>query len=94
MPRGRKLTSFTDPEVAVPLSEAEVLIKGGELAAKNQEIDKVKADAAAEASSARKKIRALDAERRILAESVRTRTRKEPAQAKFFDGNSKQKHAD
>lgn len=72
MGRGRKLTEFKPQQIAYPISEAERSLKGKALADMCGEIDKLRADAADAAGIARKKIRALDKERRLLAECVRT----------------------
>lgn len=72
MGRRRKLTEFTPQQVPFALSEAEQRIKAKELADLFQEIDKARADAADAASSARKHVRALTKQARILAECVRT----------------------
>jgi hypothetical protein len=84
MPRGRrKVVEFTEPQIAVPLSEGEQHVKGKELADICAEIDKLRADAAEHAGAERKKIRALDKRRRQLGECVRTGTEMRPAQQEF-----------
>lgn len=79
----RKLTEFTSPQIAVPLSEAEQRVKAMELAQMCGEIDKLRADAAANASAERKKIRALTKQQRLLAECVRTGNEMRDAQLEF-----------
>lgn len=83
MARGRKITTFTEPMVAMPLNDGEVSAKSNELADVCGQIDTLKADAAAHASTERKKVRALELRRRVLAECVRTRSEQRPAQAEL-----------
>lgn len=83
MPRAQKLTTFVDAQVAVPLSDDKVAIKAEELAKICAEIDTLKAAVATASSSARKKIRALTDEQRLLAECVRTHTEKIDPQLEF-----------
>lgn len=84
MPRKMKgtmpVTTFTEGQIAVPLSEPEVSAKANELADVCGQIDKLRADAAEHAGSERKKVRALELRRRQLAECVRTRTEMQAAQ--------------
>lgn len=89
---GRKKTeSFAAGMVPTDLSEAEQRIKATELAQVVQEIDKLRADAADAASSARKKIRALTSRQRVLAECVRTGTELVDAQEELFGGGKRKK---
>lgn len=81
--KGRKLTEFVDPQVAVPLSEAEQHAKAIDLARLCAEIDKLRADAADSAATQRKKIRALEKQRRLTAECVATGNEMRDAQQTF-----------
>jgi hypothetical protein len=80
MPRGRKLTEFSQPMIDVPLNADDQARKARELAELCGDIDKDRADAAEAASSARKRIRAMEKRRRVLADCVRTGVEKRPAQ--------------
>lgn len=80
MARPRKVTEFSEPTVAVALDEAQLAIKSKDLARICGEIDKIRADAADHAGTQRKKVRALEKERRVLAECVRTGEEQQPAQ--------------
>lgn len=84
MGRPRKVTEFTEPQVAFPLDDKEQHAKARELAELCDEIDRQRASASADASGARKSIRALEKRRRLLAECVRTGTEKRNAQEKLF----------
>lgn len=95
MARGRKLTEFVSPQVAFPLDEKEQRVRAHELADVCGEIDKLRADAAEHAGTERKKIRALDKRRRVLAECVRTGTEMRDAQLELVpDRSKKQKQQD
>jgi hypothetical protein len=89
--RGRKVTEFVEPQVAVPIDEKKQALKAKELADLCAEIDKRRADAADAASSARKHIRALDKRRRVLTECVRTGTEMQDAQLTLINGEKKPK---
>lgn len=84
MGRPRKVVSFNDPQVSVPLSAKEKEVKGRQLADLCNEIDREKASAKADSASQRKKIRALEDQRRLLAECVRSGFEKQNAQAELF----------
>lgn len=89
MGRGRKVTEFKSPQVAIPLNEGEQRAKALELARVCADIDKIRADAAAHASAERKRVRALDKERRLLTECVRTGTEMRDAQLELGGGKGK-----
>lgn len=84
MGRHRKVVEFVDAQVPFALTEPEQRTKAFELAQLCGEIDKLRADAADGASVARKRIRALEKRRRILAECVRTGTEMRNAQEDLF----------
>lgn len=83
MPRGRKVVQFTEPQIHVPINDAEQRIKARELADVVEEIDKIRADMNAENSVTRKKIRSLISRQRVLAECVLSGTKMESAQMSF-----------
>lgn len=84
MGRQRKVTEFPEPQVAFALSDKEQHVKARELAEMCDDIDQRRAAAAADASGARKAIRALEKRRRLLAECVRTGNEMRNAQEKLF----------
>lgn len=84
MGRPRKVVTFSEAQVSVPLNEKQHAVKSRDLARLCDQIDSARAAAKADASGARKKIRSLEDQRRILAECVLTGTEKQNAQADLF----------
>lgn len=82
--RPRKIVELVDQQVAHALNDNERATKALELAQMCGEIDKLRADAADAASTERKKIRALEKRRRLLAECVRTGNEMRSAQEELF----------
>lgn len=82
--RPRKIVELVDPQVAHALNDDERAAKAIELAQMCGEIDKLRADAADAAGTERKKIRALEKRRRLLAECVRTGNEMRSAQEELF----------
>lgn len=80
----RNVVTFTDATVPVPLDEKQQRLKARQLAELCDKIDSERAAAKADAGGARKKIRALEDQRRLLAECVRTGSEKQNAQAELF----------
>lgn len=87
------MTKNSMPAGMIPegLSPVEQHAKAMELAEVCGQIDKLKADAAADASAARKKVRALTSRQRLLAECVRTGTEMVEAQEKLGFADEKKK---
>lgn len=85
----RNVVTFTDATVPVPLDEKQQRMKARQLAELCDKIDSERAAAKADAGGARKKIRALEDQRRLLAECVRTGSEKQNAQAELFGSKSK-----